>query len=291
MTSPRITSPLWQYPLLVRHVAGKAVSGGSCAGLLCGAWPRDRRFGLARASRCTLDSLPVTGIPVPYVRDVLDRCKAHRKVLILDACHSGAGRDVAAMSPSFRQVLDSDKGMYTIASCDADQASYEWPENGHGAFTHFMTEGLRQAAPANTAGDVTLDALYEWTHKSLSDWASSRRVKQEPIRICRTKGSISIAHRSLTLEEQLQQAKAEITDQECKIHDMEDTVERVQIENERLRHGALGITERGQTSGGATALGEVVGAEKNRGDSSSLSCLKQHRAGCAWTTSTLIRPR
>ena len=50
----------------------------------------------------TLESLPVTGIPIQYVRDLLDRCHARQKILILDACHSGAGRDVATMGAGWR---------------------------------------------------------------------------------------------------------------------------------------------------------------------------------------------
>ena len=45
----------------------------------------------------------------------MDRCCASQKVLLLDACHSGAGRDVATMTSGFRQALDVGQGLYTIA--------------------------------------------------------------------------------------------------------------------------------------------------------------------------------
>ena len=45
----------------------------------------------------TLQTIHVTGIPVPYIQELLNRCKARQKVLILDACHSGAGRNVSTM--------------------------------------------------------------------------------------------------------------------------------------------------------------------------------------------------
>jgi hypothetical protein len=158
----------------------------------------------------TLESLPVTGIPIQYVRDLLDRCKARQKVLILDACHSGAGRDVAAMTSHFRESLDAGKGIYTIAACDADQISYEWPEKQHGVFTHFLAEAIREAAAPDPDGCVTLDRVYDYTREKVCSWTAGRRIRQEPVRICRVSGQIGIAARSLTPAQQLERAKAEI---------------------------------------------------------------------------------
>jgi len=158
----------------------------------------------------TLDSLPVTGIPVQYLHDLLDRCPARQKVLILDACHSGAGRDVATMSSTFRQALEAGKGLYTIASCDAKQVSYEWSERGHGVFTYYLTEAIREAAPAAVDGTVSLDAVYDVTRDRVLEWSSTRRVVQEPVRICRISGTIPIARRALTPEQRLAAADAEI---------------------------------------------------------------------------------
>ena len=143
----------------------------------------------------TLESLPVTGIPIQYISDLLERCKASQKVLILDACHSGAGRDVTTMTTGFRDALDTGKGLYTIASCDADQISYEWPEKGHGVFTHYLVEAICSGALPDSHGNVTLDSVYEWVRKGVWDWCGDRRVRQEPVRICRIRGQISVARR------------------------------------------------------------------------------------------------
>lgn len=175
----------------------------------------------------TLDSLPVTGISIQYLRDMLDRCKARQKVLILDACHSGAGRDVATMTSSFRQALDEGTGLYTIASCDADQISYEWPEKQHGVFTHYFNEAVRHGASVGVDGQVTLDRIYEWIAKNLQTWSANKRLKQEPVRICRTKGEIPIAQRHMTLDQQLISAQEQI-----KLGN--ETICRLRAETERL---------------------------------------------------------
>jgi len=158
----------------------------------------------------TLESLGVTGIPIQYVREMLERCSASQKVLILDACHSGAGRDVATMSNTFKNELDCGKGLYTIASCDSDQISYEMPDERHGVFTWYLTEAIREAAPAEPDGSVTLDSVYDATRGSVLDWTQHRRIRQEPVRICRVSGQIPIASRQLTAEQRLKYADAEI---------------------------------------------------------------------------------
>ena len=139
----------------------------------------------------TLDSMNVTGIPVEYVSGMLRRCNARQKVLILDACHSGAGRDVVTMTPAFQSELDQGKGIYTIASCGADQVSHEWPEKGHGLFTWYLTQAVRQVAP-KPDGIVLLDDVYRWTRDHVREWSLRKRISQNPIRICHVDGMIAI---------------------------------------------------------------------------------------------------
>jgi len=183
----------------------------------------------------TLDSLPVTGIPIQYVRDMLDRCKASQKVLILDACHSGAGRDVATMGTDFRGALNAGKGLYTIASCDADQISYEWPEKQHGVFTHYLVEALRHGAPVEPDGRVLLDRVYDWARNGILAWTAGKRLKQEPVRICRTKGDIHIASRSLSIEQRLEVAKAQIHTHQQTIDRLREDIQRLSEENAAVR--------------------------------------------------------
>ena len=46
----------------------------------------------------TISSIHTLGIPLQHIQDVIQQCKAKQKMLILDACHSGAGRDVHTLS-------------------------------------------------------------------------------------------------------------------------------------------------------------------------------------------------
>ena len=158
----------------------------------------------------TLESLNVTGIPIQYVRDLLERCQAKQKVLILDACHSGAGRDTAVMTDSFRDELDAGEGIYTIASCDHEQISHDWPDKKHGVFTYYFVEAIRESKPTEPGGNVSLDVEYDYAYRKVIEWTKAHRIKQEPVRISRSKGAqIAIASRALSVEKRLAYAQAE----------------------------------------------------------------------------------
>jgi len=180
----------------------------------------------------TLETLSVTGIGVAYIRDVLSRCPASQKVLILDACHSGGGRDVATMSATFREALDQGKGLYTIASCDADEIAYEWPEKKHGLFTHYFVEAIQHGAVPETDGNILLDRVYDWTTSSIQHWTSGKRLKQTPVRISHTQGNIAIASRPLTTEQRLEVAQSQLVTQNDMIAQLRLDIKTLSSESE-----------------------------------------------------------
>ena len=140
----------------------------------------------------TFQTIHVTGIPVPYVQELLQRCKARQKVLILDACHSGAGRDVATMAAPMMDTLSAGKGIYTMTSCDVNELSHEWDEKKQGVFSYYLAEALSGSCPPDAHGRTTAEAVYEWTFAEVQRWAREKRCKQTPRRIAEASGSILI---------------------------------------------------------------------------------------------------
>ena len=138
----------------------------------------------------TLSSIHTLGIPLRNVQDLLERCKAKRKLLVLDACHSGSGRDVAAMPGGMADALAEGAGFYTISSCGAEECSHEWDEKGHGVFSHFLTEALRGGCSPSADGRLTVDRLYEWVHDRVAKWAAQHRCSQTPQRFAKGAGSV-----------------------------------------------------------------------------------------------------
>jgi len=138
----------------------------------------------------TLQTMHVTGIPVAYVQDLLGRCKAQQKLLVLDACHSGAGRDVAAMSGSMLDQIAAGKGIYTITACDADELSHEWDEKKQGVFSYYLAEALSGACPPDAQGRITAESLYEWVYDRVRSWAAKKRCAQTPKRFAEGAGAV-----------------------------------------------------------------------------------------------------
>ena len=138
----------------------------------------------------TLQTIHVTGIPVPYIQELLNRCKARQKVLILDACHSGAGRDVSTMAAPMMDALSSGKGIYTLTSCDVDEASHEWDEKNQGVFSYYLAEALSGSCPPDTHGRITAEAVYDWVYQRVRHWASGSRCSQNPKRVANASGAI-----------------------------------------------------------------------------------------------------
>jgi hypothetical protein len=124
--------------------------------------------------------LKMTGLSVEFVRSTLDACPARNKLLLLDACHSGSGRDVAVMTHSFAEQLLAE-GITILSACKVNEVAHECEEWGHGAFSYFMGRGLEGAA-ADPSGAVTADGLYKYVHREVSRWAADRRLSQTPWR-------------------------------------------------------------------------------------------------------------
>jgi WD40 repeat protein/uncharacterized caspase-like protein len=108
---------------------------------------------------------------------------AGRKVVILDACHSGE----AAVNP-VRGLVPSSQGPVILAACDRHQVSFEFPPSDtgndkdnprHGLFTYAILEALGDRfKDADTNHDGELDAaeIYWYTRKRLP--ALLKQIKQ-----------------------------------------------------------------------------------------------------------------
>jgi len=140
----------------------------------------------------TLQTIHVTGIPVLYIQELLNRCKARQKVLILDACHSGAGRDVSTMAAPMMETLSAGKGIYTMTSCDVDEVSHEWGEKKQGVFSYYLAEALSGSCPPDAHGRITAEAVYEHVCDCVRRWAARKRCAQNPKRVSAGIGSLII---------------------------------------------------------------------------------------------------
>jgi len=184
----------------------------------------------------TLTAVHTLGVRLGYVQEVLERCRARRKVLVVDACHSGAGRDVSTMTKTMLEGLGAGEGLYTVSSCGLDERSYEWEEKGRGVFSYFLTEALRGGCKCDAQGRLTADGVYEWVHDEVVKWAAPKGYVQRPQRFAKGAGVIVLAQRELEYAALAEQYRRELEAMKARLTEMElrEKQQRLQ-EEERTR--------------------------------------------------------
>lgn len=125
-----------------------------------------------------------TAVPVSRVKKIMEQAPARAKVIVLDACHSGAdigGKGSRPMSAEFiRRVFEEAEGMAILASCKQGQLSYEWHERKRSVFTHFLLEALTGKADRGKKGFVTVHDTSNHVTDGVKLWASQRNTSQTP---------------------------------------------------------------------------------------------------------------
>eukprot|EP01083_Nonionella_stella_P047706 127680_1 len=102
---------------------------------------RDSRYNPNRS--LNLDTI----IPIGHIEEVMKRCKATRKILLLDCCHQGIDTGRGGISPSqkFLELNELAEGFAVLCASTARQKAAE--DGQHGVFTRFLLQALRGAAP------------------------------------------------------------------------------------------------------------------------------------------------
>lgn len=147
--------------------------------------------GHARAQAIDLGSAPLS---LERLRAALDTVPATVRLVVLDACQSGAYSAVKGAAPAAQFTMSSARALATegsavIASSTGSELSQESPELGGSYFTHHWVVGLRGAGDANQDGRVTLREAYDYAyHHTLISTAQTAIGRQHPVLETRLKG-------------------------------------------------------------------------------------------------------
>jgi len=136
---------------------------------------------LSRDTR--LSALKHTAVAMRDVRELMDQSPARAKVIVLDACHSGAsiGKAEPTMTPEFiHRVFEEAEGMAVLASCKQGQQSWEWDEKGRSVFTYYLLEALAGQADLDQKGFVTVSDASRHVTDGVKRWAVEKGVPQTP---------------------------------------------------------------------------------------------------------------
>ncbi|MEQ1947150.1 MAG: caspase family protein [Bryobacteraceae bacterium] len=112
-----------------------------------------------------------TGYPMDTLGQVAgSRIKAKWKVLLTDACHSGAisPEDVASLNKGF---LDLSRSMFSMTASRDRERSFESKDwgGGHGIFTYYVVKGLEGEADEQGDGIVTADELSNYVRRNVRE--------------------------------------------------------------------------------------------------------------------------
>jgi tetratricopeptide (TPR) repeat protein/uncharacterized caspase-like protein len=118
-----------------------------------------------------LDNIGATGYPMDELGSVIGgKISAKYKILLTDACHSGAVSpdDTASLNRALSTLHTS---LFSLTASRERERSFESPdlEGGHGVFTYYVVKGLEGAADTSGDGVVTADELAEYVHTQVRE--------------------------------------------------------------------------------------------------------------------------
>jgi hypothetical protein len=128
----------------------------------------------------SLDGLFNTSISLVDISNVVrTRVRALKAVVILDICHSqGAVSQTitvpATMPPRMVDHIREGTGRVIIGASRAEESSYESAKYGHGLFTYYLLQALKEQK------DSPMDRIYEYVTQRVTQDASVNGWKQHP---------------------------------------------------------------------------------------------------------------
>ena len=162
-------------------------------------------------------SLNATALSLSWIEQTLLNSRCKRRLLIFDACREKVSSDGerglgGSMTGDFASAFAQAEGFLTLKSCSSGQYSYEMDEAGHGAFTHFLLEGLRGGAPSNEAGLITVGNLGPWIREQVEKWSSQKPggIQIPLFTLAEATGDLPLAISRGYLKQQNQEMKEEI---------------------------------------------------------------------------------
>jgi Caspase domain len=126
------------------------------------------------------DGLYSTAIPLVEISNVVrTRLRALKAMVILDTCHSqGALSQTvtvpASLSAKMVDHIREGTGRMVMGASQVEESSYESPKYGHGLFTYYLMQGLKEQKGA------PMDKVFEYVKAHVEQDAAANGWKQHP---------------------------------------------------------------------------------------------------------------
>jgi len=199
-------------------------------------------------------------VPLSWVKETLESSSVRQRLLLLDACHSGARAVDVADSPAAALLSPLGGAAFvTLASCDSDQLSHEDPNIGRGVFTDAVIEGLQGRADSEADGNrdsvITATELFGFASLRVEQWSLKSGKTQTPVLRGEFKGRIELA-RFKTIEE-LKSQREQLQSRLTSMQDKERTSAAEELKKEIAELEAQLNTIIGATVDGVAASDEI----------------------------------
>jgi len=125
-----------------------------------------------------LHDIPNTSIGMDTLGSLVGtRIKGKWKVLITDACHSGAITPDTNPAELNHLLLDVHQSIFSLTASRDREQSFESPDwgGGHGIFTYYVVRGLGGEADGNGDGVISADELAEYVHTNVRSATQGRQ--------------------------------------------------------------------------------------------------------------------
>jgi len=132
-----------------------------------------------------IDQVKETAVPVAEVFRLIRSLPVRNRILLLDACHSGASTRFPSetMGYALHDALEQGSANAAIlASSKLGQQSYESDEYHQGIFTHFLTQALQgiEGIDRDHDGRISLDETARFVERHLMAWGRRAHRIQQP---------------------------------------------------------------------------------------------------------------
>lgn len=108
------------------------------------------------------------------LQKIFKKCKVKRKLLFVDACHSGALRQPGNQTTSTN--INPGKNVLLFLSSRSNQLSSEWSDLKNGIFTYFLLAGLNGGADADKDGYITAKELFNFVNPKVKERSKGEQV-------------------------------------------------------------------------------------------------------------------
>ncbi|MGB0385947.1 MAG: caspase family protein [Ardenticatenaceae bacterium] len=126
-------------------------------------------------------------LPLSNVERIMRENQVRRRVIILDACHSGVEmtRDLALSDEFIHSVYELAEGSALLAATTAQDKALENRSLKHGVFTHTLLKGFEGQADRDGKDFVTVSDLHQHVLNALREWCiqTGRNIQTPTARI------------------------------------------------------------------------------------------------------------